>query len=150
LFVVQELTTDLPTLLESTLQGLGYELVDFERSGKGALLRVFIDKPQGIDVEDCARVSNHLSRVLAVENVDYGRLEVSSPGLDRLLRKEQDFVRFAGHKARIKLRVPVEGQRNFMGVLRQTRAGKIELDVDGRIVTLDLANLDKARLVPAI
>jgi ribosome maturation factor RimP len=150
LFVVQELTTDLPKLLESTLRGLGYELVDFERSGKGPLLRVFIDKQQGIDVEDCARVSNHLSRVLAVENVDYGRLEVSSPGLDRPLRKEQDFVRFAGHKARIKLRVPVEGQRNFMGVLRQTRAGKIELDVDGRIVTLDLANLDKARLVPAI
>ena len=148
--MVQELTTDFATLLESTLQGLGYELVDFERSGKGALLRVYIDKPQGIDVEDCARVSNHLSRVLAVENVDYGRLEVSSPGLDRLLRKEQDFVRFAGHKARIKLRVPVEGQRNFMGVLRETRAGKIELDVDGRIVTLDLANLDKARLVPAI
>jgi ribosome maturation factor RimP len=150
LFVVQELTTDLSNLLESTLQGLGYELVDFERSGKGALLRVFIDKPQGIDVEDCARVSNHLSRVLAVENIDYGRLEVSSPGLDRSLRKEQDFVRFAGRKARIKVRVPVEGQRNFMGVLRETRAGKIELDVDGRIVTLDLANLDRARLVPAI
>jgi ribosome maturation factor RimP len=88
--------------------------------------------------------------VLAVENIDYGRLEVSSPGLDRLLRKEQDFVRFAGHKARIKLRVPVEGQRNFMGVLRETHAGKIDLDVDGRIVTLDLANLDRARLVPAI
>ena len=150
LFVVQELTTDLPNLLESTLQGLGYELVDVERSGKGALLRVFIDKPQGIDVEDCARVSNHLSRVLAVENIDYGRLEVSSPGLDRSLRKEQDFVRFAGRKARIKVRVPVEGQRNFMGVLRETRAGKIELDVDGRVVTLDLANLDRARLVPAI
>ena len=137
-------------LLESTLQGLGYELVDFERSGKGALLRVFIDQPQGIDVEDCAKVSNHLSRVLAVENIDYGRLEVSSPGLDRLLRKERDFVRFAGHKARIKVRVPVEGQRNFLGVLRETHAGKIELDVDGRIVTLDLANLDKARLVPAL
>jgi ribosome maturation factor RimP len=150
LFVVQELATDLPNLLESTLQGLGYELVDFERSGKGALLRVYIDKPQGIDVEDCARVSNHLSRVLAVENVDYGRLEVSSPGLDRLLRKEQDFVRFAGHKARIKVRVPVEGQRNFLGVLREARAGKIELDVGDRIVTLDLANLDRARLVPAI
>ncbi len=148
--MVQELTADLPKLLESTLQGLGYELVDFERSGKGPLLRVFIDKPQGIDVEDCARVSNHLSRVLAVESIDYGRLEVSSPGLDRLLRKEQDFVRFAGHTARVKLRVPFEGQRNFMGVLRDTRAGKIELDVDGRIVTLDLANLDKARLVPAI
>lgn len=144
------LTMDLRELLDSTLQGLGYELVDLERSGKGRLLRVYIDKPGGIGVEDCAKVSNHLSRVLAVENVDYDRLEISSPGLDRLLRKEQDFVRFAGHKARIKLRVPVEGQRNFVGVLREARAGKVEIEVDGKIVSLDLANLDKARLVPAI
>jgi len=150
LFVVQEVTADLSKLLESTLPGLGYELVDFERSGKGRLLRVFIDKAGGINVDDCAKVSNHLSRVLAVEGIDYDRLEISSPGLDRSLRKEQDFVRFTGHKARIKLRVPLGGQRNFMGVLRETRAGKIELDVDGRIVTLDLANLDRARLVPAI
>ncbi|MGZ5150988.1 MAG: ribosome maturation factor RimP, partial [Burkholderiales bacterium] len=95
-------------------------------------------------------VSNHLSRVLAVEGVDYERLEISSPGLDRLLRKEQDFVRFAGHRARIKLRVPFEGQRNFVGVLRETRAGKVEIDVDGKVMSLDLANFDKARLVPAI
>ena len=147
--MVQEVTADLSKLLESTLPGLGYELVDFERSGKGRLLRVFIDKAGGINVDDCAKVSNHLSRVLAVEGIDYDRLEISSPGLDRSLRKERDFVRFAGHKARIKLRVPVEGQRNFVGVLRQMRAGKVELDVDGRIVTVDLANLDKARLVPA-
>ncbi|MGZ5260115.1 MAG: ribosome maturation factor RimP [Burkholderiales bacterium] len=137
-------------LLESTLGGLGYEFVDFERSGKGRLLRVYIDKPGGIHVEDCATVSNHLSRVLAVEGVDYERLEISSPGLDRLLRKEQDFVRFAGHRARIKLRVPFEGQRNFVGVLRETRAGKVEIDVDGKVMSLDLANFDKARLVPAI
>ncbi|MGZ9080117.1 MAG: ribosome maturation factor RimP [Burkholderiales bacterium] len=142
--------TDLGEVLESTLAGLGYELVDFERSGKGRLLRVFIDKAGGINVDDCAAVSNHLSRVLAVEDVDYDRLEISSPGLDRLLRKEQDFARFAGHKARLKVRVPVEGQRNFVGVLGATRAGKVEIDVDGRIVTLDLNNLDKARLVPAI
>jgi ribosome maturation factor RimP len=141
---------DLQHLLESTLTGLGYEFVDAERSGKGKLLRVYIDKPGGIDVEDCAKVSGHLSRVFAVEHVDYDRLEISSPGLDRLLRKEQDFVRFAGHKARIKLRVPIEGQRNFVGVLRETRAGKVEIDVDGKVVSLDLANLDKARLVPAI
>ena len=141
---------DLQQLLESTLAGLGYEFVDLERSGKGRLLRVYIDKPGGIGVEDCARVSNHLSRVFAVENVDYDRLEISSPGLDRLLRKEQDFVRFTGHKARIKVRVPIEGQRNFVGVLRDTRAGKVEIDVDGKVLSLDLANLDKARLVPAI
>lgn len=142
---------DLQRILDSTLTGLGYELVDFERPGKGRLLRVFIDKAGGITVDDCAAVSNHLSRVLAVEGVDYDRLEVSSPGLDRPLKKERDFARYAGQKARIKLRVPVEGQRNFVGVLRDTRAGKVEIEVDGgKTVSLDLANLDKARLVPAI
>ena len=141
---------DLQQTLDSTLTGLGYELVEFERSGKGKLLRVYIDKPGGINVDDCAGVSNHLSRVLAVEGIDYDRLEISSPGLDRPLRKEQDFVRYAGHKARIKLRVPVAGQRNFIGVLRDTRAGKVEIEVEGKMVSLDLANLDKARLVPAL
>ncbi len=141
---------DLQRTLEMTLTGLGYELVDFERSGKGKLLRVYIDKPGGINVDDCASVSNHLSRVLPVEGIDYERLEVSSPGLDRPLRKEQDFVRYAGQKARIKVRVPVAGQRNFVGVLRDTHAGKVEIEVDGKTVSLDLANLDKARLVPAL
>ena len=144
------MAADLSQLLTSTLSGMGYELVDFERSGKGKLLRVYIDKPGGINVDDCAAVSNHLSRVFAVEDVDYERLEISSPGLDRPLKKEQDFVRFAGQKARIKVRVPVEGQRNFVGVLRETRAGKVEIEVDGKVVSLDLSNLDKARLVPAI
>jgi ribosome maturation factor RimP len=142
---------DLQRALESTLAGLGYELVDLERSGKGKLLRIFIDKSGGITVDDCATVSNHLSRVFAVEGIDYDRLEVSSPGLDRPLKKEQDFVRYTGQKARIKLRVPLEGQRNFVGVLRETRAGKVEIEVDdGKRVSLDLANLEKARLVPAV
>lgn len=141
---------DLQALLETTLAGLGYELVDLERSGKGLFLRVFIDKPGGIDVDDCAAVSHHLTRLLAVENINYDRLEVSSPGLDRLLKNERDFVRFAGQKARIKLRIPVDGQRNFVGVLRETGAGKVRLEVDGKVLSLDLANLDKARLVPAI
>ena len=142
---------DLQQTLESTLTGLGYELVDFERSGKGKLLRVYIDKTGGgINVDDCASVSNHLSRVFAVDGIDYERLEISSPGLDRPLKKEQDFVRYTGHKARIKVRVPVAGQRNFVGVLRETRGGKVELEVDGSTVSLELANLDRARLVPAI
>jgi len=141
---------DLQGLLDNTLAGLGYELVELERSTKGALLRVFIDKPGGITVEDCALVSNHLSRLFAVENVGYDRLEVSSPGLDRPLRTERDFVRFAGQKARVKLRVPVEGQRNFVGVLRETGAGKVNLEVDGRVLSLDLGNVDKARLMPTL
>jgi ribosome maturation factor RimP len=139
---------DLEQKLGSTLSGMGYELVDLERSGRGKLLRVYIDKAGGVNVDDCAAVSHHLSRVLAVEGVEYDRLEVSSPGLDRPLRQERDFVRYAGHKARIKLRVPVAGQRNFVGVLRETHGGKVDLEVDGKTLSLELANLDRARLVP--
>ena len=141
---------DLQASLENTLAGLGYELVDLEKSGKGLFLRVFIDKPGGVNVDDCAAVSHHLTRWLAVEHIDYDRLEVSSPGLDRLLKKERDFVRFTGQKARIRLRIPVDGQRNFVGVLREAGAGKVQIEVDGRMLSLDLGNLEKARLVPAI
>jgi len=149
---------DLSAFLETTLAGLGYELVDVERSGKGGMLRVFIDKPAGtgsdkpagITVDDCAVASHHLSRVLVVENVDYSRLEVSSPGLDRPLKKERDFARFAGQKARLKLRVPLDGQRNFVGVLRGVHAGKVELEVEGKVLSFDLTNLDRARLVLAV
>jgi ribosome maturation factor RimP len=141
---------ELEALLETTLAGLGYELVDLDRSGRGRLLRIFIDKPGGINVDDCAAVSHHLMRVLTVENIAYDRLEVSSPGLDRLLKKEQDFVRFAGHKARIKVRIPINGQRNFVGVLREVRSGAVQLDVEGRLLSLDLNNLEKARLVPVL
>jgi ribosome maturation factor RimP len=106
------------------LAGLGYELVDMERSAQGRMMRIFIDKPGGINLDDCAKVSNHLSRVLTVENVPYERLEVSSPGLDRPLRQERDFLRFAGQKARVKLRVPVEGQRNLWGFWGKPRQEK--------------------------
>jgi ribosome maturation factor RimP len=141
---------ELQTLLEVTLSGLGYELVDWDRSGRGRLLRVFIDKLGGISVDDCAAVSHHLTRVLAVENVDYDRMEVSSPGLDRPLKKERDFARYTGHKARIRMRIPIDGQRNFVGVLREVSDGAVLLDVDGRLLSLDLGNLEKARLVPAL
>ncbi len=141
---------DLHRLVAKTLEGLGYELVDLERSAKGRLMRVFMDKPGGVNLDDCAAVSQHLSRVLTVENVKYDRLEISSPGLDRPLKSEKDFVRFAGLPARVKLRVPMEGQRNFVGVLRQTEHGKVQLEVDGRLVTIDLGNLEKARLVPQV
>jgi ribosome maturation factor RimP len=141
---------DFGQILETTVNGLGYELVECERSGKGGLLRIFVDKPGGVSIDDCALISAHLSQVLAVEGVKYDRLEVSSPGLDRVLRKEQDFMRFAGEKARVKLRAPLEGQRNFIGVLRAVKEGKLELEVEGKSLVFDLNNLEKARLVPNI
>jgi ribosome maturation factor RimP len=139
---------DLNKLLETTLGGMGYELVGIERPGKGRLLRVYIDRPGGINVDDCAVVSNQLGRVLAVENVGYDRLEVSSPGLDRLLRSERDFVRFAGYKVRIKTRAPIEGQRNFVGVVREAGAGCLQLEVEGKQLALEIGNVETARLVP--
>lgn len=141
---------DCGQLLEVTISGLGYELVAWERQGGSGLLRIFVDQPGGIGVEDCARISRHLTQVLAVEGVNFDRLEVSSPGLDRVLRKEQDFVRFAGEKAHVRLHLALNGQRNFTGVLRAVNDGKLELEVDGKRVALDLGNVEKARLVPNI
>lgn len=138
---------DVPKFVETTLAGLGYELVDFELSGRG-LMRIFIDQPDGIKMEDCERVSHHLSRVFLVENIDYDRLEVSSPGLDRVLKKEADFVRFLGHKAQVKVRVPINGRKNFVGVLGSLQSGVLQMEIEGGSVSIELANLDKARLVP--
>lgn len=144
---------DLHVLLEKTVVGLGYELVDLELSPRGRTIRVFIDLPEkenGIDVEDCAKVSNQLSRLLEVENVDYDRLEISSPGLDRLVKKPADFERFAGRDIQVKLRIPLNGRRNFQGELLGLKDGKVGLRLPeaGAEVELDLNNIEKARLVP--
>ena len=138
---------DVVKLIEVTVSGLGYELVDVERAGRG-LLRVFIDKPEGIAVEDCQVVSNQLTRLFTVENIDYDRLEVSSPGLDRALKKEADFIRFVGQKAQIKLRMPIAARKNFIGVIGEINDGVLQLDVEGVPVAIELTNVDKARLVP--
>lgn len=142
---------DLHALLEKTIVGLGYELVDIELSPRGRTIRVFIDQPgkeTGINVDDCVTVSNQLTRVMEVENVDYDRLEVSSPGLDRPVKKAADFDRFAGQDIQVKLRIPLNGRRNFQGELRGLRGEKVVLVLDSGEVELDLTNIDKARLVP--
>lgn len=142
---------DLNTLLETTVVGLGYELVDVEMSPRGRTIRVFIDAPDkenGVDVEDCARVSNQLSRVFEVENVDYDRLEISSPGLDRVVKKAEDFARFAGQDIQIKLRIPQGGRRNFQGELLGCNEGKVGLRLEKDDVELEFTNIEKARLVP--
>ena len=135
-------------LIEQTVAGMGYELVDVETSPRGRLLRIFIDKPEGIGVEDCASVSNQLTRLFIVENVDYDRLEVSSPGLDRVLKKAADFERFAGHEVQIKLRLPVTNQRNFSGTIVGLREGRAVVKVGEIEHEFGIEGIDKARLVP--
>lgn len=130
---------------------MGYELVDVQASNGGRLLRLFVDKPGGVTLDDCAAVSRHLTRVLAVEGIDYERLEVSSPGLDRPLRKERDFARFAGQKAEVRMRTPdASGRRKFVGVLRGAQAGQLSLEMDGRVLALPVDDVDRAKLVPEL
>ena len=138
-------------MVEPAVSGLGYELVDVQASNGGRLLRLFIDKPGGINVDDCAAVSRHLTRVLAVEGIDYERLEVSSPGLDRPLRKGADFARFAGQRAEVRMRTPdATGRRRFVGVLRGADGQRVQMELDGQRVALDLADVDRAKLIPEL
>jgi ribosome maturation factor RimP len=140
---------DLHALLERSVTGLGYEMVDLEVSNRGKLLRLFIDKPEGVNIDDCALVSHQLGNLLAVEHdIDYDRLEVSSPGLDRVLKKDADFVRFTGQRARVKLRVPMEGRKNFVGILRGLEQGELSIECEGLVQKIALTSIDKARLAP--
>ena len=150
-------------LIEKTVNGTGYDLVDFERADRG-LLRVYIDLlPENIeakgtvDVEDCAKVSHQLSHVLTVEEVPYERLEISSPGLDRPLKKFVDFVRFVGEKASVKMRLPMPGTSNrktFEGILLEPEGENLRLEFEGKdgaaMLEFTLADLDKAHLVPQV
>jgi ribosome maturation factor RimP len=149
--------TAMAKVVELTLAGMGFELVDARASGGGRHLSIFIDRPAGtagktaagITVDDCAEVSRQLSRVLEVEGIDYDRLEVSSPGLDRPLCKPADFTRFAGSKVDVKMRTRDEsGRKRFTGLLRGEAGGVATLEVEGREVALRLDEMDRARLVP--
>ena len=139
---------NIEALVDKTVAGLGYELVDLEMSPKGRLIRVFIDIERGITVDDCATVSNQLTRLFEVENVDYDRLEVSSPGLDRPLKKQADFERFIGSDIQVRLSMPIGNQRNFAGVLRGMGNGKVVLGTEKGELELPFEEIEKARLVP--
>ena len=157
---------DLQGLVEKTVGQLGFELVDFEMSNRGKLLRVFIDKltpkdtKDSVNIDDCVLVSNQLGNVLTVEHeVDYDRLEVSSAGLDRVLKKEKDFARFAGERASIKLRVGMQDlsanatattlpRKTFIGTLKGVEDGHVLLEFENVLYKMALSNIDKARLSP--
>lgn len=153
----------LEELIEKTVSGCGYELVDIERA-PGGILRVYIDcLPEkavsgGVSLDDCELVSRQLSHVLMVEDVDYDRLEVSSPGLDRPLRKFQDFVRFTGSQAWVRLRRPVEGlnRKTFEGTLLAPEGDEIGLEYDNpdgktcSVLHFTIPDIDRAHLVPQV
>lgn len=147
-------------LIEKTVTGMGYELVDFEQAARG-LLRVYIDvtpeADRAVTVDDCEKVTHQLLHVLTVENASYERLEVSSPGLDRPLKKLSDYRRFAGQEAVIKLRMAIPGagnRKSFEGVLHEPEGETLRLEFEGNegpaLLEFSLAEVDKARLVPKV
>jgi len=138
-------------LIELPIESLGYELVGVEyiKNGQHTVLRIYIDSENGISIEDCERVSHQVSGILEVEDpisTAYS-LEVSSPGFDRPLFKARDFERFVGSEAKISMKLPIQGRRNFKGILQGFDDGEILILVDGEEYALPLTKLAKARLV---
>jgi len=143
---------ELAILLEPTIERLGFELSDLEvkLGGRGGIVRLFIDQPDGISLEDCEKVSLAVSALLDVEDPLPGQysLEVSSPGLDRKLTKVEHFQRFTGETLKVQMRFPIEGRKRFRGTLVSQDGENIVVEVDGEPHSLPIATIDTARLVP--
>ena len=137
-------------LIEELAAGEGYELVDvtYQREPQGWVLRVYIDKNGGVTISDCQGISRQLGDILEGKDVMRSayNLEVSSPGINRLLKKPADFERFAGQRVRIKMRVAVEGRKNFLGKLTGCSDGQVHLDMDGESVQVPLEDISKAHI----
>jgi ribosome maturation factor RimP len=144
----------LQELLQPVVEGLGFECVgvEYQAAGGRNTLCVYIDSEEGITVDDCETVSRQVGAVLDVEDVIRGHytLEVSSPGLDRVLRKPEHFRRFAGNRIRLQLEAPIEGRKRFTGTLLEAQDEGIALDVDGVRREFGYAQIHKARLVPLV
>lgn len=139
-------------LFEPVVIGMGYELVEIEYvpNPKYGVLRLFIDKEAGIQVEDCSAVSRQISALIDVEDPVPGKfnLEVSSPGLDRPLRRAEDFQQFSGEVVKVKTSMAFEGQRNFKGLLKGLEEDLVVIECEDKEVRLPITAIDKARLVP--
>ena len=141
------MTIDLEALIEKNVSKMGYELVDFEIINRGELLRIFIDKPSSITIDDCVAVTNQLKHIFTVEEeIIFDRLEVSSPGINRAIKKLQDFERFKGEKIKIKTRSPIEERKNFTGILKGTKKDLILIEFNNILLEISFDNIEKARL----
>ena len=149
--MAQGVNSNLQERLEPAVAGLGYELlcVELQSTGTDAVLRVYIDSPNGIGVQDCVSVSREISALLDVDDpIDSAyRLEVSSPGLDRPLVKPQHFNEYLGRDAKLRLRIPHEGRRNFRGKLLACDENAVTVEVDGERFDLPFIDIERARLV---
>lgn len=142
----------LQALLAPVVEALGYECwgVEFISQGRHSVLRVYIDRPEGILIDDCEAVSRQVSGILDVEDPISGEytLEVSSPGMDRPLFTLEQFAKHAGEQVKIKLRSPYEGRRNYQGILRGVEEQDVVVLVDDHEYLLPIDSIDKANIIP--
>jgi ribosome maturation factor RimP len=144
-------TKKVSDLIEPILDELGFELIDAEYvSDHGRMvLRLYIDKKSGVTIDDCAKVSNELGDLIDIKNIiehEYV-LEVSSPGLNRPLKKEADFIRVIGKKVKVRTKTPLSGQRNFIGVLKDFKERELYIQSEGQLITVAWSDIEKANLV---
>ncbi|TRY29939.1 ribosome maturation factor RimP [Aliiglaciecola sp. M165] len=149
---MSQLEQKLTEMLNAPVEALGFELlgIEFVRAGKHSTLRVYIDHPDGITVDNCADVSLQVSAVMDVEDpisTEYN-LEVSSPGMDRPLFKETHYQQCVGEIVSVRLRMPMNERRNFKGSLISVENGNLTIEVDGQNYVLAVANIEKGNLVP--
>ena len=141
-------------LLDTTVAALGFELwgVEYLSQGRHSTLRVYIDAENGITVEDCARVSEQVGSVLDVEDPINGEytLEVSSPGMDRLLFRLEQYPAYVGETVELRLRTPFEGRRKFKGLLTGIEGEDVVIRVDDHEYLLPHSAIDKARIQPRV
>lgn len=139
-------------LLEPTVKALGYELIDIDLKlgGSDGLLRLYINSDQGISLDDCSVVSEQVSALLDVEDLIPGqyRLEVSSPGTDRVLRTEQHLLQFAGQRVKIQTHELINGRKRFAGELKGMRDELVVVDIDGNEIEIPFDKIKRARLAP--
>ena len=142
----------LQALLAPVVEALGYECwgVEFISQGRHSVLRVYIDRPEGILIDDCEAVSRQVSGILDVEDPISGEYtrEVSSPGVDRPLFTLEQFAKHAGEQVKIRLRSPYEGRRNYQGILRGVEEQDVVVLVDDHEYLLPIDSIDKANIIP--
>lgn len=143
----------LEAVVVPVITGMGYEFVGLEylSQGKHSVVRIYLDRPGGISVDDCANVSRQLSSVLDVESTDFARgsynLEISSPGVDRKIFAVEQFPQFVGQTVNMTLHAPVDGKRRIKGVLSAVDDQKLLIDVNGKVVSIECANVAQANLI---
>ncbi|MBO8143813.1 MAG: ribosome maturation factor RimP [Thermodesulfobacterium sp.] len=150
----EEIKEKIKEIIEIPILRKNMELVDLEwrRERHGWVLRIFIDKPGGVTVEDCAKISGIVGEILDKEDIIHHSyvLEVSSPGIERPLVKKEDYERFRGEKAKITLKTPISGRRNFTGIIIGIKNDLVQMEVEGKVWEFSLENIKKAKLQPEI